>query len=71
MKKSHINPNCGTKTLQSLQGQLRGIHPLIFVLKTDKDGLFCVSVGTSFQTLGPLYLKVSNPLFTVLGLDGL
>ena len=48
-------------TLQSLHGQLSGLHFLIFWRKVGSVAPSLMSEGTKFQTLGPRYDNVSVP----------
>ena len=55
--------------LQSLQGQLKGNHFLIWALKLFTEITFLISAGTIFQLLGPRYetLSVRDKQFVQMG----
>ena len=66
-----MKPKSLTYVLHSLQGQLLGVHFLIFELKISKLSDSFISWGIKFQTLGPKLHKDSVPLCTILIPDDL
>ena len=50
--------------LHSLEGQLDGIHILIFDLKSPSDTDCLISRGIKLQIFGPKWDRVSVPLHT-------
>ena len=68
LNENHKNPKLWMYNLQSLHEQPSGFQVLIFDLNSESDFEFFISIGTSSQVFGPLYLIVSMPLLTVLAL---
>ena len=58
---NHKKPTPSTYLLQSLRGQLFGIHFLIIFLKLLWDWAFFNSIGTISHIFGPRYKIVSMP----------
>ena len=66
----YIYPSPEINVAQSLQGQLRGSHFLICFLNIASDAADLMLSSTKVHILGPRYLNVSIPNFSVFGIPG-